>query len=189
MPRCGWALGDPLLIAYHDDDWGRPLHDDRALFELLTLEGAQAGLSWLTILRKRDAYRRAFHNFEIERVAGYTAADVERLLADAGIVRNRAKVESTITNARAALEMQRESGSLDAGLWQFTGGRTIVNRPRSSGDVPATSSDSDAMSKALKKHGFKFVGSTICYAFMQSSGMVDDHIRSCWRYGAAQRGD
>jgi DNA-3-methyladenine glycosylase I len=183
--RCAWALGDPLLIAYHDDEWGRPLHDDRALFELLTLEGAQAGLSWLTILRKRDAYRRAFHNFEIERVARYTAADVERLLGDAGIVRNRLKVESAITNARAALELQREFGSLDAGLWQFTGGRTIVNRPRSGADLPATSPESDAMSKALMRHGFKFVGSTICYAFMQSSGMVDDHIRSCWRYRAA----
>ncbi len=180
MPnRCEWAGSDPLLIAYHDEEWGVPVHDDRLLFEFLTLEGAQAGLSWQTILRKREAYRRAFEGFEPERVAAYGDVQMERLMADAGIVRNRAKIASTFGNARAMLQVQRELGSFDAYLWSFVGGRPVVNLPSRSSDVPATSPQSDAMSKDLKRRGFKFVGSTICYAMMQAVGMVDDHLVEC----------
>jgi DNA-3-methyladenine glycosylase I len=179
--RCGWAGDDPSMVAYHDDEWGVPSHDDRHLFEMLTLEGAQAGLSWSTILRKRDGYRDAFDGFDVDRVARFTPARIERLLANPGIVRNRAKVESTVTNARAVRAIRDEFGSLDRYLWSFTGGRPIVNRWRSYRDAPVTSPESDAMSKALKQRECKFVGSTICYAFMQATGMIDDHQLDCWR--------
>jgi DNA-3-methyladenine glycosylase I len=179
--RCSWAGDDPLMVAYHDDEWGVPSHDDRHLFEMLILEGAQAGLSWTTILRKRKGYREAFDDFDVDRVARYTPARIERLLANPAIVRNRAKVEAAVLNARAVLAIRDELGSLDRYLWSFTGGRPIVNQRNSLSDIPATSSESDAMSKALKARGCKFVGSTICYAFMQATGMVDDHQRDCWR--------
>ncbi|HEY3935524.1 MAG TPA: DNA-3-methyladenine glycosylase I [Gemmatimonadales bacterium] len=179
--RCSWARTD-LDIAYHDTEWGVPVHDDARLFEFLTLEGAQAGLSWSTILAKRDNYRRAFSEWDVARVARYTPARVERLMGDAGIVRNRLKIESTITNARAFLGVQREFGSFDKYIWQFVGGTPLLNRRRGRGDVPATSDESDAMSKDLKRRGFRFVGSTICYAFMQATGMVNDHLTSCFRH-------
>jgi DNA-3-methyladenine glycosylase I len=179
--RCAWAGDDPLMVAYHDDEWGVPSHDERHLFEMLILEGAQAGLSWTTILRKREGYRQAFDGFDADRVARFTPARVAKLLANPAIVRNRAKIESTIVNARAVRAVREEFGSLDRYLWSFVGGRPLVNRRRSMRDVPATSVESDAMSKALKKRGFKFVGSTICYAFMQATGMVDDHLTRCFR--------
>ena len=179
--RCGWARGSSdLMLAYHDNEWGRPLHDDRALFELLTLEGAQAGLSWSTILNKRAGYRRALDNFEIAKVARYSPQKIERLLQDGGIVRNRLKVESAVSNAKAVMAAQKEFGSFDTYVWSFVGGKPIVNSPRRCGDVPATSAESDAMSKAMGKRGFRFVGSTILYAFMQATGMVDDHEVTCW---------
>ena len=181
VTRCGWAR-TALSIPYHDTEWGVPLHDDRRLFELLILEGAQAGLSWETILQKRDGYRRAFDDFDPERVARYTPKRVERLMANPGIVRNRLKIESAITNARAFLDVQTELGSFDAYIWQFVGGTPRVNAVRSLGDVPASTPQSDAMSKELKKRGFRFVGTTICYAFMQATGMVNDHAVSCFRY-------
>jgi DNA-3-methyladenine glycosylase I len=180
MVRCAWAT-TPLGIAYHDSEWGVPVHDERRLFEFLILEGAQAGLSWETILRKRDAYRRAFENFDPAKVARFTAAGVRRLMKDEGIVRNRLKIESTVGNAKAFLTVQREFGSFDAYVWRFVGGRPRVNRRRRSGDVPAKTAESDALSKDLLKRGFKFVGSTICYAFMQAVGMVDDHLDACFR--------
>ena len=179
--RCSWANA-PLLDDYHDNEWGVPVHDDRLLFEHIVLDGAQAGLSWLTILKKRDAYREAFDNFEIETVARYRKSRIEKLLGNAGIVRNRLKIESAVKNARATLAVQEEFGSLDAYLWDFVDGRTMQNRWRSMKQVPATSKESDAMSKDLKKRGFSFVGSTICYAFMQASGMVNDHVVGCFRY-------
>ncbi len=179
--RCSWANA-PLLDHYHDHEWGVPVHDDRLLFEHIVLDGAQAGLSWLTILKKRDAYRKAFDNFEIEKVARYRQPRIEKLLGNAGIVRNRLKIESAVKNARATLAVQEEFGSLDAYLWGFVDGRTIRNRWRTMKQVPATSKESDAMSKDLKKRGFSFVGSTICYAFMQASGMVNDHVTGCFRY-------
>jgi DNA-3-methyladenine glycosylase I len=179
MPRCPWAGTDPLYVSYHDDEWGVPVHDDRRLFEMLILEGAQAGLSWITILRKRPAYRRAFDRFDPKKVARYGAAKRRALLADAGIVRNRLKIDAAVTNAQACLAVQREFGSFDAYLWTFVGGRPKVNRPRSLRQVPARTAESDAMSKDLKARGFRFVGSTICYAFMQAVGMVDDHLVSC----------
>ena len=182
--RCPWCGSDPLYIAYHDHEWGEPLHDERRLFEMLTLEGAQAGLSWLTILRKREGYRRAFAGFDPQLVAGFGDADVARLLADPGIVRNRLKIASTISNARAVLEVQARYGSLDAFLWQFVDGTPIRNTWRSMAEIPASTPLSDAMSKELKRHGFRFVGSTICYAHMQATGMVNDHLVSCFRYGA-----
>jgi DNA-3-methyladenine glycosylase I len=181
--RCAWAGDDPLYQRYHDEEWGVPVHDDRVLFEFLLLEGAQAGLSWITILRKREHYRRAFDNFDPKQIARYTAAKQKTLLADAGIVRNRLKVQSAILNAQRALAMQQEFGSLDAYLWRFVGGKPIVNTWRSMKQVPATTAASDAMSKALQQRGFNFVGSTICYAFMQATGMVNDHITACWRHG------
>jgi DNA-3-methyladenine glycosylase I len=180
-PRCGWSTSDPLYIRYHDTEWGRPVHDDRVLFEFLTLEGAQAGLSWLTILRKREAYRAAFSDFDPAKVARYDARRAERLMNDAGIVRNRLKIESTISNARAFLAVQKEHRSFDAYIWRFVGGRQLINRPRTLADVPPRTDVSDAMSKDLKKRGFRFVGSTICYAFMQACGLVDDHVASCFR--------
>ncbi|PKM42244.1 MAG: DNA-3-methyladenine glycosylase I [Gammaproteobacteria bacterium HGW-Gammaproteobacteria-1] len=180
--RCAWCGDDPLYVAYHDQEWGVPLHDDRALFEFLILEGAQAGLSWLTILRKRDNYRRAFHNFDMERIARYGARDTARLLADPGIVRNRLKIAATIGNAKAALEVREQHGSLDEFLWRFVDGKPIINTWRDMKELPASTAASDAMSKELKRLGFKFVGSTICYAFMQAVGMVNDHTVSCFRY-------
>ena len=178
--RCAWAT-TPLGIAYHDAEWGVPVHEDRLLFEFLILEGAQAGLSWETILRKRDAYRRAFERFDPARVARFTPAAVRRLMKDEGIVRNRLKIESAVTNAKAFLAVQREFGSFDAYVWRFVGGRPRVNRRRRSGDVPAKTAESDALSKDLLKRGFKFVGPTIMYAFMQAVGMVNDHERGCFR--------
>ena len=180
--RCFWAGEDPAMIAYHDREWGVPLHDDRALFELLVLEGAQAGLSWSTILRKRDNYRAAFDNFDANKIARYDTHRVTRLLADPGIVRNRLKIAATIDNARAFRGVSREFGSFDAYIWQFVGGKPIRNRRRGRADVPAVTAESDAMSRDLKRRGFRFVGSTICYAFMQSAGMVNDHLVSCFRY-------
>jgi DNA-3-methyladenine glycosylase I len=180
--RCPWCGNDPLYVRYHDEEWGVPLHDDRRLFEMLTLEGAQAGLSWLTILRKREHYRKVFEDFDPARVARFGAHDVERLMGDPGIVRNRMKIESTIANARSVLGVQEEFGSLDAYLWGLGApDGPVLNRPRTMADIPARTPVSDAMSKALKKRGFGFVGSTICYAFMQAVGMVDDHVVPCWR--------
>jgi DNA-3-methyladenine glycosylase I len=169
------------MLAYHDGEWGVPSHDERHLFELLTLEGAQAGLSWSTILHKRDGYRRAFAGFDVDRVARFDARKVERLLTDPGIVRNRLKVESTVANARAIRAVRRQEGSLDAYLWTFVGGLPIRNRWRAIGQIPAETEASRAMSKDLKRHGFRFVGPTVCYAFMQATGMVDDHEATCFR--------
>jgi len=179
-PRCAWARTD-LGIAYHDAEWGVPVHDDRILFEFLTLEGAQAGLSWETILKKREAYRQAFAAFDPAVVARFTPARVERLLRDPGIVRNRLKVASTIGNAKAFLAVQEEFGSFDAYVWGFVGGAPRVNRWRSLADVPASTTESDALSRDLKRRGFRFIGSTICYAFMQAVGMVNDHTVGCFR--------
>jgi DNA-3-methyladenine glycosylase I len=181
--RCPWPQ-KPLDIIYHDTEWGVPLHDDRALFELLTLEGAQAGLSWSMVLAKREEYRRAFDNFDVAKVARYTARKSAALLENPGIVRNRLKIASTITNAQACIAVQREFGTFDRYLWGFVGGQPIVNRRRSMKDVPTRSVESDALSKDLLKRGFKFVGTTICYAFMQANGMVNDHLIACPRHAA-----
>jgi DNA-3-methyladenine glycosylase I len=175
-------MGDPLLSTYHDDEWGVPVHDDRRWYEKIVLDGAQAGLSWLTILKKREAYREAFHGFDPARVARYTARDVERLMKNAGIVRNRSKIESAIKNARAFLEIQAERGSFDAYIWEFVDNATLHNQFKLQNQVPAKTAVSDALSKALKKRGFTFVGSTIVYAFMQASGLVNDHLVGCYRY-------
>jgi DNA-3-methyladenine glycosylase I len=185
--RCAWAEKDPLYVAYHDREWGRPVHDDGTLFEFLVLEGAQAGLSWLTILRKREGYRRAFDEFDPRRVAEYGAVDVRRLLADTGIVRNRRKIEAAITNARAFLAVQHEFGSFDAYVWKFVGGRPIQNSWRTLRQIPARTEVSDALSKDLKRRGFGFVGSTICYAQMQATGMVNDHLVDCFCYREVKR--
>ena len=182
MKRCAWARS-PAMIAYHDREWGVPVHDDRVLFEFITLEGAQAGLSWETVLAKREAYRRAFAGFDPARVARFTAARRAKLMQDAGIVRNRLKIESTVTNAVAFLAIQRESGSFDRFLWDFVGGEPLLNRFRSPRQVPARTDLSDALSKELKRRGFRFVGSTICYAFMQAVGVVNDHTADCFRRG------
>ena len=180
--RCGWApLEDPAYLAYHDEEWGVPLHDDARLFEMLTLEGAQAGLSWSTILHKREGYRRAFAGFDPAKVARFDARKVERLMQDASIVRNRLKIESTVANARATLAVRKEFGSLDAYLWGLVGGAPLVNRWRG-GDIPAETPASRAMSKDLKRRGFRFVGPTVCYAFMQATGMVNDHVAACFRW-------
>jgi DNA-3-methyladenine glycosylase I len=184
MKRCAWARS-PAMIAYHDREWGVPVHDDRVLFEFITLEGAQAGLSWETVLAKREAYRRAFAGFDPARVARFTAARRAKLMQDAAIVRNRLKIESTVTNAVAFLAIQREFGSFDLFLWDFVGGGPLRNRFRSMRDVPARTDLSDALSKELKRRGFRFVGSTICYAFMQAVGLVNDHTVDCFRYDAA----
>jgi DNA-3-methyladenine glycosylase I len=179
LRRCSWCGDDPLYVAYHDEEWGVPLHDDRRLFEMLILEGAQAGLSWITILRKRPAYRRAFDRFDPKNIAAYKAPKLRALMNDAGIVRNKLKIEAAVKNAKAFLAIQKEFGSFDTYIWQFVGGKPIVNR-RTAGDrMPATTPESDAMSKALKQRGFTFVGSTICYAFMQATGMVNDHLTEC----------
>jgi DNA-3-methyladenine glycosylase I len=185
--RCEWCGTDPLYVAYHDDEWGLPIHDDRLLFEFLILEGAQAGLSWLTILRKRDEYRRAFHAFDCERIATYTEADVTRLLSDSGIVRNRLKIESAIKNSRGVLGIQEEYGSLDSYLWRYVEGIPMQNAWKSMSELPVKTELSDMMSKDLKKRGFNFVGSTICYAFMQAVGMVNDHATDCFRYKEIKR--
>jgi DNA-3-methyladenine glycosylase I len=179
VERCWWCGDDPLYVAYHDDEWGRPLTDERALFELLCLEGAQAGLSWITILRKREAYRRAFDGFDAERVAGYGEADVERLLADAGIVRNRAKIRAAIDNARTLLAMHERGETLRDLVWSHRPAEH--RRPRTGADIPAVTPEAEALSKDLKHRGFRFVGPTIAYAFMQSAGIVDDHLVGCFR--------
>jgi DNA-3-methyladenine glycosylase I len=179
--RCPWPADDALMIRYHDDEWGVPVHDDRALFEFLILEGAQAGLSWSTILKKRDAYRKAFADFDAARIARFDGKKTATLLMDPGIVRNRLKIAATVRNARAFLEVRDEFGSFDAYVWQFVDGKPIINKPDSFRDVPAKSEISDAMSKDLKRRGFNFVGSTICYAFMQAVGMVNDHTVDCFR--------
>jgi DNA-3-methyladenine glycosylase I len=181
-PRCGWASADPLYEKYHDSEWGRPLKDDQALFELLTLEGCQAGLSWITVLRKREHYRKVYDGFDPKKIARYTPAKLARLLADPGIIRHKGKIDASVSNARAYLALVEREGSFAKFLWSFVGGKPKKNRPKTLKDVPTTSPESDAMSKALQKAGFKFVGSTICYAFMQASGMVDDHIVSCHRH-------
>ena len=183
IQRCGWVSADPLYIRYHDQEWGLPVHDERQLFEMLILEGAQAGLSWITILKKREGYRAAFDNFDAAKVARYTPARVEKLMANAGIVRNRAKIKATILTAQAVLTIRKEHGSLDAFLWQFAGGKPLRNTVKNTRDAPARTAAADAMSKALLAYGCKFVGSTICYAFMQASGMVDDHEAGCFCSG------
>jgi len=182
VTRCPWCGADPLYVAYHDQEWGVPSHEDRHLFEMLILEGAQAGLSWITILRKRKAYRAAFAGFDPAKVARFTSGRVERLLQNPAIVRNRLKIEGTVRNARAFVETQQAFGSFDRYVWQFVGGAPIVNRPKTMKEVPAQTAESDAMSRDLKKRGFTFVGSTICYAFMQATGMVNDHLVGCFRY-------
>jgi DNA-3-methyladenine glycosylase I len=182
--RCDWApLEQPRYLAYHDEEWGVPSHDDRHLFEMLVLEGAQAGLSWSTILNKREGYRKAFANFDAAKVARFTPARIERLMGDSAIVRNRLKIESAVNNAKRAVEVRRELESLDAYLWSFVGGAPIVGRWRHLSDLPAETAESRAMSKDLKLRGFRFVGPTVCYAFMQATGMVNDHVVSCFRYG------
>ncbi|RTL48667.1 MAG: DNA-3-methyladenine glycosylase I [Rhodocyclaceae bacterium] len=184
--RCPWCGTDPLYTAYHDREWGVPCHDDRTLFEFLLLEGAQAGLSWITVLRKRENYRLAFDDFDVETIARYGDADMERLLANPGIVRNRLKVKAAMGNARATLALRDQGISLDEHLWKFVDARPQVNHWRTMAEVPASTPISDAMSKDLAKRGFKFVGSTICYAFMQATGMVNDHLVSCPRHRACQ---
>ncbi len=186
--RCWWAAGDPLMIAYHDKEWGIPTHGDRALFELLVLEGAQAGLSWLTILRKRAAYRAAFERFDPEAVARFDAARRNRLLRDPGLVRNRLKIESTVTNARALLAVREEFGSFDGYVWRFVDGAPIRRTRRTPKDIPAETPESRVLSEDLRRRGFTFVGPTICYAFMQAAGLVDDHLVTCFRHTARARG-
>ena len=181
LTRCGWCGTDATYVAYHDEEWGVPVHDDRRLFEKLVLEGAQAGLSWITILRKREAYRRAFHGFDVQQVAALTDAELEAILLDPGIVRNRLKVFGARKNARAFLAIQAEFGSFDAYLWPFVGGRTQVNHPETLVDIPAVSPEAEALSRDLRKRGFTFVGSTIMYAYLQSMGLVDDHLSTCWK--------
>ena len=188
LVRCGWATSE-LMLRYHDEEWGAPLHDDRALFEFLVLEGAQAGLSWSTILNKRARYREAFDGFDIAAVAAYDDTQVARLLGDAGIVRNRQKIAAAIQNAQATRAIQQEFGSLDAYLWRFVGGRPRVNAWAALAEIPASTPESDAMSKELKRRGFTFVGTTICYAFMQATGLVNDHLVDCFRYAQLAAGD
>ena len=180
--RCAWPTGDPQMIEYHDTEWGTPVHDDRKLFEFLVLDAFQAGVSWSIVLHKRKNFRKALHNFNYKRIAKYDARDVKRLLGDAGIIRNRLKIQSTITNAQRFIEIQKEFGTFDKYIWQFVGGKTIAHKCKTLKDIPATSKESDAMSKDLKARRFKFVGSTICYAFMQAAGMVNDHTMDCFRY-------
>ncbi len=179
--RCAWAGTDPLYTTYHDEEWGVPVHDDRLLFEFLILEGAQAGLSWITVLRKRENYRKAFAGFDPVKVSRFNATKIEKLMENDGIIRNRLKIQSTILNAQAFLQVQKEFGSFDNYIWRFVGGQPLVTRRKNLTSMPATTVESDAMSKDLKKRGFKFVGSTICYAFMQACGLVDDHLEDCWK--------
>ena len=181
LQRCGWATSDPLYIEYHDREWGIPVHNDRKLFEMLILEGAQAGLSWITILKKRENYRKAFDNFDPKKIAGYDSRKVRTLLSNEGIVRNRLKIGATIKNARAFLAVQEEFGSFDKYIWKFVGGKPRKNAWKSLRDIPPKTAESDAMSNDLKKRGFSFVGSTICYAFMQAVGLVNDHTKGCFR--------
>lgn len=177
--RCPWCGTEPLYVAYHDEEWGVPQHDDQMLFEMLTLEGAQAGLSWWTVLQKREGYRRAFDHFDMTRIAAYTDDDIARLVTNAGIIRHAGKIRATIGNARAFLELQAREGSFDRWLWQFVDGQPQINRRKSMAEVPGKTTLSDTLSRELKRHGFKFVGSTICYAFAQATGMVNDHLLSC----------
>jgi DNA-3-methyladenine glycosylase I len=189
--RCTWVPvnrpADDAMVRYHDEEWGVPIHDDRLLFEMLTLGGAQAGLSWETILRRREGYRRAFEGFDFERIAAYTDVDQQRLLADTGIIRNRAKVNSTIDNARAVLAVREDLGSFDSLVWRFVDGQPVVNKFQTLEELPAKTPASEAMSKELQKRGFRFVGPTICYAFMQAAGLINDHLFSCFRYGQVGR--
>lgn len=187
MNRCAWATSDPLYLAYHDREWGVPVHDDEKLFAMLLLEGVQAGLSWLTVLRKRNNYRRAYDGFDPEKIAAWDDAKIETLLQDTGIIRNRLKVEAARTNARCFLRVREEFGSFDSFIWSFTGGTTLQNSWPDIAQVPATSTESEAMSRELKKRGFKFVGATTCYAFMQAVGMVNDHTTDCFRHRKLRR--
>ncbi|ATW28232.1 DNA-3-methyladenine glycosylase I [Candidatus Formimonas warabiya] len=180
--RCDWVTSDPIYLDYHDREWGVPVHDDGKLFEMIVLDGAQAGLSWLTILKKRHHYRKAFDHFDVERVAQYDANKINELLSDPGIVRNRLKIASAVTNAKAFLQIQKEFGSFDAYIWKFVGGKPRINCWQSVREIPPRTAESDAMSKDLMRRGFKFVGSTICYAFMQAAGLVNDHVVDCFRY-------
>ncbi len=180
--RCGWANYNSLYIDYHDNEWGTPLHDDTRLFEMLILEGVQAGLSWLTVLKKRENYRQAFNNFDAEKIARYSEKKIQTLLKDEGIIRNQLKIRAAVTNAKAFLKVQNEFGTFDKYIWQFTCNKTIKNHRKTLKDIPAKTKESDSMSKDLLKRGFKFTGSTICYAFMQATGLVNDHIISCWKY-------
>lgn len=184
LERCAWSTmsKNPLMLEYHDKEWGVPVHDDQTLFEFLTLEGAQAGLSWETVLNKRENYRREFRQFEPAKIARFTSSDVRRLLADPGLIRNRLKIESTISNAKESLRIREEFGSFDNYVWKFVGGKPIKYARRSLGEIPSTTAESDTLSKDLRKRGFRFVGSTICYAFMQAVGMVNDHTFNCFRY-------
>lgn len=184
--RCPWARDGPLLIKYHDQEWGVPIHDDQQLFEFLILEGAQAGLSWITVLRKRDNYRKAFDNFDPVKIATYNKRKIDELRNNPGIIRNRLKIQATVTNARAVLDIQKEFGSFDTYIWGFVGGQTIQNKWEKLEEIPSSTPESEAMSKDLKKRGFKFVGPTICYAFMQAVGMVNDHVVGCFRYNAVE---
>ena len=184
---CSWPGNSPLMNKYHNEEWGMPLHDDQKLFEFIVLDGFQAGLSWSTILNKRENFRKAFDNFQPEIIANYDETKIESLLQNAGIIRNKLKVRATVTNAKCFLEVQKEFGTFDKYIWQFTGSKTIVNKCKSLKDIPVSTNESDAMSKDLKKRGFKFVGSTICYAFMQAAGMVNDHMVDCFRYSEVQR--
>ncbi len=180
--RCHWPGADELMLKYHDEEWGVPLHDDKKLFEFIVLDGFQAGLSWKTILHKRENFRKAFDHFDVDKIIHYSDEKIAELLLDAGIIRNKLKIKATISNAKAYLETQKEFGSFDNYIWQFTNHKTIDNKLNSMGDMPVTSPESDAMSKDLKKRGFKFVGSTICYAFMQAAGMINDHTINCFRH-------
>lgn len=185
--RCSWTQDDPRMNHYHDNEWGVPLHDDVKHFEFLVLDAFQAGLSWKTILYRREGFRKAFDKYQVKKIARYTAQDVERLMQHEGIIRNRMKIQSTIKNAQAFIQIQKEFGSFDAYIWQFTGHKTIVNKHISNATIAATSKESDAMSKELKKRGFSFVGSTICYAYMQAAGMVNDHVVGCFRHAEVNR--
>ncbi len=189
MRRCAWVSDDPLMIAYHDKEWGVPLYNDGKLLELLILEGAQAGLAWVTVLRKRENFRKAFHGFDSADIARYSNKDVKRLLDDPGIIRNRLKIEAAIINAKKFLEVQNEFGSFHEYVWQFVGGKPIKHKFKSPSEIPSTTEESDAMSRDLRKRGFKFVGSTICYAFMQATGMVNDHTTDCFRYKEVSRAE
>ncbi|BCL74495.1 DNA-3-methyladenine glycosylase I [Jeongeupia sp. HS-3] len=182
-PRCGWLSTDPLYVAYHDDEWGVPCHDERTLFEMLCLEGMQAGLSWLTVLKKRDGYRRAFHHFDAAAIAGFSSADVDRLVLDAGIIRHRGKIEAIIGNARALLALHESGSTLATVVWEVVQHAPRLNAPAALSDVPAQTAESDLLSKRLKKLGFRFVGSTTCYAFMQACGLVNDHVAGCCKAG------
>ncbi|HAY32647.1 MAG TPA: DNA-3-methyladenine glycosylase I [Ignavibacteria bacterium] len=185
--RCGWCLSGELMVKYHDEEWGNPVHDDKKLFEFLLLDAFQAGLSWSTIINKRKNFKKAFDNFNYKKIAKYDSKKINELLNDEGIIRNKLKIYSSVENAKLFIEIQKEFGSFDKYIWQFTGGKTIHNNRKSMKDIPAVSAESDAMSKDLKKRGFNFVGSTICYAFMQAAGMVNDHIENCFRFKAVKK--